>query len=87
MNPLTRLYRRSRAFRLLCYFLMVPAYLIVYFASDNSWARYTEFGTASLLFLYLAFGIGSWWYSEDRDRRLVASAAHDGLGSPHDEGS
>jgi hypothetical protein len=29
MNPLTRLYRRSRAYRVLLYVLMIPATLLV----------------------------------------------------------
>jgi len=85
MNPLTHLYRRSRMFRLLCYFLMLIAYLIVYLVSDNSWARYSEFSTGTLLFFYGVFAAGAWWYSEDRDNRQRASenAAHDnGVASP-----
>jgi uncharacterized membrane protein len=88
MSPLTRLYRHSRSFRLLCYFLMLPAYLIVYLLADNSWAKYTEFGTVTVLVLYLAFAAGAWWYSEDRDHRQLASAAPaDGTASPHDNGN
>jgi len=88
MNPLTRLYRCSRTFRVLCYFLMLPAYLLVYLVADNSWERYTEFGTGTLLFLYGAFAVGAWWYAEDCDRQRLASAASvDGTRSPHDNGS
>ena len=88
MSPLTRLYRHSRTFRLLCYFLMLPAYLIVYLLADNAWAKYTEFGTVTALALYLAFAAGAWWHSEDRDHRELASAAPaDGTGSPHDNGN
>jgi uncharacterized membrane protein len=74
MSPVTRLYRHSRAFRLLCDFLMLPLYLIVYLLAVNSWAKYTEFGTVTALVLYLAFAGGAWWYSEDRDRRKLAKA-------------
>jgi hypothetical protein len=69
MNPLTRLYRRSRAFRILCYVLMVPATLLVWVVSDGMWTRYTQVGDLTLMFLFLVFAAWAWWYGEDRDRR------------------
>ena len=75
MNPLTRLYRRSRAFRVVLYLLMVPATLLVWVVSDDMWARYTQVGDLTLLFLFLFFAAWAWWYGEDRDRRRVARAA------------
>ncbi len=88
MNPLTRLYRRSRTFRLLCYFLMLPAYLLVYLVADNSWARYSELGTGTLLFLYGVFAVGAWWYAENGDHRRRASGVPaDGKGSAHTNGN
>ena len=75
MNPLTRLYRRSRAFRIVLYLLMVPATLLVWVVSDDMWARYTQVGDLTLLFLFLFFAAWAWWYAEDRDRRRAARAA------------
>jgi membrane protease YdiL (CAAX protease family) len=69
VNPLTRLYRRSRAFRILCYLLMVPATLLVWVVSDGMWTRYTQVGDLILMFLFLVFAAWAWWYGEDRDRR------------------
>jgi membrane protease YdiL (CAAX protease family) len=69
MNPLTRLYRRSRAFRILCYLLMVPAILLVWVVSDGMWTNYTQVGDLTLFFLFLVFAAWAWWYGEDRDRR------------------
>jgi membrane protease YdiL (CAAX protease family) len=69
MNPLTRLYRRSRAFRILCYVLMVPATLLVWVVSDGMWTRYTQVGDLTLMFLFLVFAAWAGWYGEDRDRR------------------
>jgi predicted nucleic acid-binding Zn ribbon protein len=39
MNPLTRLYRRSRAFRILCYLALVPVYVMLVFVSINSFGN------------------------------------------------
>jgi len=77
MNPLTRLYRRSRAFRIVLYLLMVPATLLVWVVSDDMWARYTQVGDLTLLFSFLLFAAWAWWYGEDRDRRRAAKAARD----------
>jgi membrane protease YdiL (CAAX protease family) len=84
MNPLTRLYRRSRAFRVICYVLMVPATLLVWVVSDDMWQRYTQVGDLTLLFMFLFFAAWAWWYGEDRDRRRAAKARRangDGHGS------
>jgi membrane protease YdiL (CAAX protease family) len=75
MNPLTRLYRRSRAFRVVVYLLMVPATLLVWVVSDDMWARYTQVGDLTLMFSFLFFAAWAWWYGEDRDRRRAARAA------------
>ena len=82
MNPLTRLYRRSRTFRVFCYLLMVPATLLVWVISDGMWARYSQVGELILFFLFLVFAAWAWWYGEDRDRRRAAKAGRmDGAGS------
>jgi membrane protease YdiL (CAAX protease family) len=87
MNPLRRLYRRSRAFRLLLYILMVPTTLLVWVASDDTWARYTQVGDLALFLLFLVFAAWAWWYGEDRDRRRAAKAARsNGAGPSGDDG-
>lgn len=83
MNPLTRLYRGSRAFRVLLYVLSVPLTLFVWFLSDDSWQKYTEVGNLCVLALFLLVGLFAWWYDEDRDRRRALKAGRDnGAGSP-----
>jgi uncharacterized membrane protein YgcG len=77
MNPLTRLYRGSRAFRVLLYVLSVPVTLFFWFLSDNSWQKYTEVGDLGVLALFLLFGVFAWWYDEDRDRRRALKAGGD----------
>jgi len=84
MNPLTRIYRRSRAFRILCYFLMLLAILLVWIVSDGMWANYTQVGDLTLLSLFLVFAAWAWWYGEDRDRRKAANAARDNGARPSD---
>jgi thiol:disulfide interchange protein len=56
----------ARAFRIV---LIVFATLLVWVVSDDMWARYTQVGDLTLLFLFLAFAAWAWWYGEDRDRR------------------
>jgi membrane protease YdiL (CAAX protease family) len=75
MNPLTRLYRRSRAFRLLLYVLFLPLTLLVFVISDDMWKTYTQVGNLTLLAAFLLFALWAWWYGEDRDRRRAARAA------------
>ena len=72
MNPVTRLYRGSRAFRVLLYVLSIPVTLFFWFLADNSWEKYTEVGNLTVLALFIAFGLFVWWYDEDRDRRRAA---------------
>jgi membrane protease YdiL (CAAX protease family) len=87
MNPFTRLYRRSRAFRVFCYFLMVLAVLLVWVVSDGMWTNYTEVGDVTLFVAFLFFAAWAWWYGEDRDRRQAAKAARDnGAESPDGDG-
>jgi hypothetical protein len=82
MNPLTRLYRGSRAFRVLLYVMSIPVTLFFWFLSDNSWQKYTEVGNLTVLALFMSFGVFAWWYDEDRDRRRAAKAAREnGAGS------
>jgi cytochrome bd ubiquinol oxidase subunit II len=77
MNPLTRLYRRSRAFRVVLYCLFLPLTLLVFVISDDMWAKYSQLGNLTLLAAFLLFAPWAWWYGEDRDRRRAARAAQD----------
>jgi hypothetical protein len=77
MNPLTRLYRGSRAFRVLLYLMSIPVTLFFWFLADNSWEKYTEVGNLTLLALFMSFGLFVWWYDEDRNRRQAAKAARE----------
>jgi hypothetical protein len=82
MNPLTRLYRGSRAFRVLLYVMSIPVTLFFWFLSDNSWEKYTEVGNLTVLALFMFFGLFVWWYDEDRNRRRAAKAVREnGAGS------
>jgi hypothetical protein len=76
MNPLTRLFRRSRAFRLLFYVSMVPLWGLIAFDSFNSLGGYSEVGDLTILALVMLFAAWAWWYGEDRDRRRAPQAAH-----------
>jgi hypothetical protein len=83
MNPLTRLFRRSRAFRLVLYLLLVPLWGFIVYISLNSFAKYTEVGNMIVLTLIVLFAIWAWWYSEDRDRRRARGVDQaDGDGAP-----
>ena len=75
MNPVTRLYRRSRAFRSVLYLLLIPLTLLVFVVSDDMWAKYTQVGDVTLLAAFIVFALWAWWYGEDRDRRSAARAA------------
>ncbi|MEA2189462.1 MAG: hypothetical protein QOK16_4473 [Solirubrobacteraceae bacterium] len=79
MNPLTGLYRRSRAFRVVLYVLFLPLTLLVFVISDDAWTKYTQVGNLTLLAAFMLFALWAWWYGEDRDRRRAARAAqHNG---------
>jgi hypothetical protein len=80
MNPITRLYRRSRAFRLLLYVLTLPLWALIIFVSFNSLGGYSEVGDVTLLLLVMLFALWAWWYGEDRDRRRAAKTQIDGNG-------
>jgi hypothetical protein len=84
MNPVTRLYRSSRAFRVLLYLLSIPLTLFLWFLADESWENYTEVGNLSVLALFILFGLFAWWYDEDRDRRRALKAAHRNEAGPSD---
>jgi hypothetical protein len=85
MNPVTGLYRRSRAFRVVLYLLFVPLILLVFVVSDDMWAKYTQVGDVTLLAAFLVFALWAWWYGEDRDRRSAARAVQ-GNGASRGDG-
>jgi uncharacterized membrane protein len=88
MNPFTWLYRRSRAFRVLCYFLIVLVTFFIWAMADNQYAHYTEVGDLTVFTAFMLFAAWAWWYGEDRDRRRAANAARDnGAGSSNGDGS
>ncbi|MEA2130446.1 MAG: hypothetical protein QOJ85_3337 [Solirubrobacteraceae bacterium] len=82
---MTRLYRRSRAFRIVLYLLFIPLALLVFVVSDDMWATYTQVGDVTLLTAFMVFALWAWWYGEDRDRRRDARAAQ-GNGASSVEG-
>jgi F0F1-type ATP synthase assembly protein I len=82
---MTRLYRRSRAFRIVLYLLFIPLALLVFVVSDDMWATYTQVGDVTLLTAFMVFALWAWWYGEDRDRRRAARAAQ-GNGASSVEG-
>lgn len=75
MNPLTRLFRRSRVFRVFFYLSMVPLWYLVSMVAANSLSGYTQTGSTLLVAAMMFFGLWAWWYGEDRDRRRGARAA------------
>jgi hypothetical protein len=83
MNPLTRLFRRSPAFRVLLYVSTFPLWALIIFISFGSFGNYSEVGNVTLLALVMLFALWAWWYGEDRDRRRAAQAGHvNGNGGP-----
>jgi len=75
MNPLTRLFRRSRAFRVAFYISMVPVWALACFISFGSLGGYSEVGDVTLLALIMFFAVWAWWYDEDRNRRRGVAEA------------
>jgi hypothetical protein len=76
MNPLTRLFRRSRAFRLLFYVSMVPLWGGIAYISLNAFKNYSEVGDVTIMALIMLFALWAWWYGEDRDRRRSLEPDH-----------
>jgi hypothetical protein len=88
MNPFTRSYRHSGAFRVLCYLLMLLAILLVWVVADDMWSNCTQVGDLTLFFAFLVFAAWAWWYGEHRDRRRAAMAGRaNGAGPSDGDGS
>ena len=68
-----RLFRRSRAFRIVCYAALLPLWVLVALVSSNTLAGYTATGNVVLVALFMFFALWAWWYGEDRDRRSAPS--------------
>lgn len=75
MNPITRLFRRSLAFRVFGALLILPAWQILVFVADDDLQKYSATGDAVVLALWMFFALWAWWYAEDRDRRRARQAA------------
>jgi hypothetical protein len=87
MNPITRLYRRSRAFRIFAALLILPAWQILVFVADDDLQKYSTTGDAVLLAGWMFFALWAWWYTEDRERRRAGKAAQaNGSGQRNDDG-
>jgi len=70
------LYRRSRAFRVVCWVLLLaPLWQILEFVSDDDFQKYSHTGDAILLTVWMLFAAWAWWYGEDRDRRRKAKTS------------
>ena len=68
-----RLYRRSRAFKIFCWLLLLaPLVQILELVSDNDLRNYSQTGDAILLAAWMLFAAWAWWYGEGRDRRRAA---------------
>jgi hypothetical protein len=79
MNPLIRLYRRSRPFRVCCYVSMALLWVLIQFIAEGSFEKYSYVGNMILLAAVMFFALWAWWYGEDRDRRRAAkTATHSG---------
>jgi hypothetical protein len=66
MNPFTWLYRRSRAFRVLCYLLVVLATFFMWAIADNQFAHYSQVGDLVALIGFMVFAAWAWWYGDGR---------------------
>ena len=84
MNPLTKLFRRSRAFRVFFYVSMAPLWALLVFISTGTLENYSYTGNVILLVLIMFFALWAWWYGEDRDRRRAAAAAKGNGGASRD---
>ena len=83
MNPLTRLFRRSRAFRVVFYISMAPLWALIIFLSFDSFGAYSQVGDVTILLLIMLFALWAWWYGEDRNRRRAIKAERtNGNGRP-----
>jgi hypothetical protein len=67
VSPLTGLYRRSRAFRILCYVALVPVYLMLALVAMDSLSGYSRVGNALGVAAIVAFAAWAWWWGERGD--------------------
>jgi hypothetical protein len=64
VNPLTDLYRKSRAFRILCYVALVPVFIIIQFVALDSFGGYSQVGDELALTAMIAFAAWAWWWGD-----------------------
>lgn len=70
---MSRLFRRSRAFRIVCYATLVPVWVLIGLVSIDTLSKYTATGNVVMVVLLMLFALWAWWYAEDRDRRSAAN--------------
>jgi amino acid transporter len=75
VNPLTRLYRKSRAFRILCYVALIPVFIFLQFVAIDSFGGHSHVATYLGLAGMIAFAAWAWWWG---DRHESLSPAVDG---------
>ena len=66
MNPITRLYRASRAFRILCYLALVPVTAFLWLICDDVFEKASQPLDVTVLVLFILLGLWAWWYGERR---------------------
>jgi hypothetical protein len=66
MNPFTWLYRRSRAYRVVCYVLIVVLTFFMWAIADNQFAHYSEVGDLAVLIGFMTFAAWAWSYGDGR---------------------
>jgi ABC-type protease/lipase transport system fused ATPase/permease subunit len=80
VNPLVRLFRRSRALRLLFYASLVPVYVALVFVAINAFANYTKLGGYLALAALVLFAAWAWWWGERRQLQRAGAERADGDG-------
>jgi putative Mn2+ efflux pump MntP len=71
------LWDRSRAFRIFGNVIFGPVSFLIGMVCGNTLAKYTSTGNAFLIAFLMLFGLGAWWYAEDRERRSRVNVAQD----------
>jgi hypothetical protein len=67
VNPLTRLYRKSRIFRILCYVALVPVFIMLQFVAIDSFGGYSQVGNYLGLAAMIAFAAWAWWWGDHHE--------------------
>ena len=64
MNPLTRLYRKSRVLRIVCYMALVPVFVFLQFVAIDSFGGISQVGNYLGLAAMIAFAAWAWWWGD-----------------------